>query len=117
MVAEVRQHFAAKVYDHRHSANGALKRGTEFRQNHFGIRQSGAGARAYRAWRRNSFGATPQLQPPLPGNRENHDRETLRNAASPGRVLVPPHKRCQSRMNQRINFHLIAPLDRTVSGR
>src|SRR6266478_3023674 len=31
--------FCRKSLRHRHSANGALKRGTEFRQNHFGIRQ------------------------------------------------------------------------------
>ena len=31
--------FCRKSLRHRHSANGALERGTEFRQNHFGIRQ------------------------------------------------------------------------------
>src|SRR6478609_5167810 len=31
--------FCRKGLRHRHSPNGALKRGTEFRQNHFGIRQ------------------------------------------------------------------------------
>src|SRR5207302_9393312 len=31
--------FCRKSLRHRHSPNGALKRGTEFRQNHFGIRQ------------------------------------------------------------------------------
>jgi len=33
-------------------------------------------------WRRNSFGATPQLQPPLPSNRENKCRETSKGRLS-----------------------------------